>query len=45
MKTKEINWKNALIAGITGTLAFDLVGLLFTGTSGILPELLGEKQD
>ena len=28
METNKINWKNAIIAGVVGTLAFDIVGFL-----------------
>ena len=40
---KTINWKNAIIAGIIGTILFDLVGLLLTGNWWDIPELLGAK--
>ncbi|MFD2568251.1 hypothetical protein [Pseudotenacibaculum haliotis] len=40
---KTINWKNAIIAGILGTILFDLVGLAFTGTWWDIPGLLGTK--
>jgi hypothetical protein len=40
---KTINWKNAIIAGIAGTVLFDIVGLIFTGTWWDIPALLGEK--
>jgi len=40
---KTINWKNAIIAGIIGTILFDLVGLLFIGTWWDIPALLGAK--
>jgi hypothetical protein len=40
---KTINWKNAILAGVIGTLLFDIVGLLFTGTWWDIPALLGEK--
>lgn len=43
MKTHSINWRNAIIAGITGTLAFDLIGLLFTGTWWDIAGIIGEK--
>jgi hypothetical protein len=43
MNSNKINWKNAVIGGIVGTLFFDLVGLLFTGTWWDIPGLLGEK--
>lgn len=41
--THRINWRNALLAGIIGTLFFDLVGLAFTGTWWDIPSVLGEK--
>ena len=40
---KTINWKNAIIAGIIGTILFDIVGALFTGTWWDIPEILGAK--
>jgi len=40
---KTINWKNAIIAGIIGTILFDLVGLLFTGRWWDIPGILGAK--
>jgi len=40
---KTINWKNAIIAGILGTILFDLVGLLLTGKWWDIPSLLGAK--
>ncbi|WP_199287955.1 hypothetical protein [Robertkochia solimangrovi] len=43
MNTHKINWKNAILAGITGTLAFDLIGLLFTGTWWDIAGIIGEK--
>ena len=43
MVSKTINWKNAIIAGIIGTILFDLVGLLLTGNWWDIPELLGAK--
>ena len=33
MVSKTINWKNAILAGIIGTLLFDLAGLALTGKS------------
>jgi len=39
----SINWKNAILAGILGTLLFDLVGLLITGTWWDIPGILGAK--
>ena len=43
METNKINWKNAIIAGVLGTLAFDLVGFLFTGTWWDIAGIIGEK--
>lgn len=40
---KTINWKNAIIAGIIGTILFDLAGLLLTGNWWDIPDLLGAK--
>lgn len=40
---KELNWNKAIIAGIIGTLLFDIVGLLFTGQWWDIPGLLGQK--
>jgi len=40
---KTINWKNAIIAGVAGTLLFDVFGLIMTGTWWDIPNLLGEK--
>jgi hypothetical protein len=40
---KTINWKNAIIAGIIGTLLFDIVGFLMTGNWWDIPATLGEK--
>lgn len=40
---KTINWKNAIIAGILGTILFDISGLLLTGNWWDIPALLGEK--
>ncbi len=39
----QIDWKRAIIAGLIGTLAFDLVGLLLTGQWWDIPGLLGAK--
>lgn len=39
----KINWKNAIIAGVIGTLLFDLVGWLITGQWFDIPVLLGAK--
>lgn len=43
MNTHQINWKNALLGGLFGTFAFDLIGFFFTGTWWDIPTLLGEK--
>jgi len=40
---KTINWKNAIIAGVIGTIFFDIVGLLFTGKWWDIPDILGAK--
>jgi hypothetical protein len=40
---KSINWKNAIIAGVAGTVLFDLAGLVLTGQWWDIPALLGEK--
>jgi hypothetical protein len=40
---KTLNWKKAIIAGVIGTLLFDIVGLLFTGQWWDIPGLLGQK--
>ena len=40
---KTINWKNAVIAGFTGTVLFDLGGLLLTGNWWDIPGILGAK--
>ena len=39
----KINWKNAIIAGIIGTILFDIVGFIFTGKWWDIPSLLGAK--
>ncbi len=40
---KTINWKTAILAGIIGTILFDLVGLLITGNWWDIPGILGAK--
>ena len=40
---KTINWKYAIIAGVLGTLLFDLSGLLIMGKWWDIPGLLGAK--
>ncbi len=39
----KFNVKAAIAAGVVGTIAFDLVGLLLTGTWWDIPNLLGAK--
>ena len=39
----KINWKKTILAGIIGTIVFDLVGLLLTGSLFDIPRLLGAK--
>ena len=39
----RIHWKNAIIAGILGTILFDITGLIFSGQWWDVPTLLGEK--
>ncbi len=38
-----INWLSAIVAGIIGTLLFDLVGLFITGQWWDIPGILGSK--
>ena len=40
---KTINWKNAIIAGIIGTILFDLSGFVLTGNWWDIPGILGAK--
>ena len=40
---KTINWKNAVLAGIIGTVLFDLTGWMITGIWWDIPQLLGAK--
>lgn len=40
---KTINWKKAILAGLIGTVLFDLAGLLILGTWWDIPALLGAK--
>jgi hypothetical protein len=40
---KTINWKNAIAAGFLGTILFDVVGVLITGTWWDIPTILGAK--
>lgn len=39
----QIDWKRAIIAGLVGTVVFDVVGLLLTGKWWDIPGLLGAK--
>lgn len=43
MRVKAIDWKQAAIAGVVGTVVFDVVGLVFTQTWWDIPMLLGDK--
>lgn len=43
MNTNKINWKKAIVAGVLGTILFDIVGWLMTGNFWDIPSLLGEK--
>lgn len=43
MNSNKINWTNAIIAGVIGTLAFDIVGYFFNGTWWDIAGLIGEK--
>ncbi len=38
----KINWKKAILAGVIGTLLFDLTGFLFTGTWWDIPGVLAQ---
>ncbi|MCW5515903.1 hypothetical protein [Muriicola sp. Z0-33] len=40
---ETINWKNAILAGLIGTVLFDLTGLLILGTWWDIPTVLGAK--
>ena len=39
----KINWHKSILAGLIGTLLFDLLGLLLTGQWWDIPTLLGAK--
>lgn len=39
----KIDWKRAIFAGLVGTLAFDVLGLVLTGQWWDVPGLLGMK--
>ncbi len=45
MTNSNINWKNSFFAGIVGTMAFDIMGLLFTGQWWDIPQILGGKTE
>ena len=38
----KINWKKTFLAGVIGTLFFDLTGFLFTGTWWDIPHVLAQ---
>jgi hypothetical protein len=40
-----INWKNAILAGLAGTILFDLFGLIMGMGWWDIPALLGEKTE
>jgi hypothetical protein len=42
METK-INWQKAIIAGVLGTLAFDIIGFAFTDQWWDIAGIIGEK--
>ncbi len=39
----KINWTKAIIAGVAGTLLFDILGFILSGEWWDIPALLGEK--
>lgn len=41
--TTQINWTKTILAGVLGTLAFDIVGFLFTGQWWDIAGIIGEK--
>ena len=41
----KINWLRAITAGVAGTLAFDIVGFLFSGQWWDIAAILGEKTE
>jgi hypothetical protein len=45
MNNFKINWTNAVLAGLVGTLVFDIVGFFLTGQWWDIPALLGEKTE
>ncbi|WP_163377574.1 hypothetical protein [Cyclobacterium sp. SYSU L10401] len=42
---QSINWKNAIIAGIVGTVLFDVFGLLMSGEWWDIPVLFGSEDN
>lgn len=42
METK-INWQKAILAGVLGTVAFDIIGFAFTGQWWDIAGIIGEK--
>jgi hypothetical protein len=40
MNTNQVNWRKAVLAGVLGTILFDIVGLIFTGTWWDIPNVL-----
>jgi len=42
---ETINWKRAIIAGIIGTILFDVVGFLITGNWWDIPGIIGAKTE
>jgi len=42
MNTHTVNWTRAALAGVLGTILFDLVGLAFTGTWWDIPHVLAD---
>ena len=44
METK-INWQKAILAGVLGTLAFDIIGFAFTGQWWDIAGIIGEKTE
>ncbi|MEA1785453.1 hypothetical protein U1E44_05070 [Arenibacter sp. GZD96] len=42
-KNGIINWRNALLGGLIGTLFFDVIGYTATGIWWDIPSVLGEK--
>lgn len=41
----KINWQKAIIAGVLGTVAFDIVGFSFTGQWWDIAGIIGEKTE